>query len=253
MTIANTNFASRTTVSDLQEMMDFSSQNYIEELRIEQEGGIKALATLGRRLTALRADESRLLNRLYPGVSASDLASKMAGYQSTVKDINAYDPPDVDPAKPSNEILTYYSNLKDNISGLYDLLKNKQTEINEVLSETKKIQTNLTDINNLLAAKDAPNDTDIETDRVLRRQAAEVMMLWEVQQQYVTSSNDASDNPGFSQNPQFVNRLSVLSDRFVALAQLHPEITLDLNNPGSQNNVKAIQARMEVLKGAIIT
>jgi hypothetical protein len=135
---------------------------------------------------------------------------------------------------------------------LYDLLKNKQTEINEVLSETKKIQSQITYIDSNLAMKDAPSDTDIETDRILRRQAAEVMMLWEVQQQYKMCATNTSDVPGFSQNPKLVNLLDMLSDRFVALAQQHSELSLDLGNPGAQANETAIRNRMEVLKGAML-
>jgi hypothetical protein len=253
MTIANTNFASKTTASDLQEMVTFVSQNYLDELRAEKESGPRALAILGRRLSSLRADESRLLNRLYPGVNVDDLNSKMAGYQSTVKDINAFDPADIDITTPTPEILTYYSNLRVNVRALYDLLKNKQTEINEVLSETKILQSQINFINSKLASNDAPTDTDLETDRVLRRQATEVMMLWEIQQQYIANASDVNDTPGFSQNPKVVNHLNSLSDRFVALAELHPEISLDLGNPGSPVNVKSIQSRLEILKGATIS
>ena len=239
----------RTTTEDVIEEQTLAAQNIIEELRLKKESNIRALYLLEKRLSGLRMDESRLLNKLYPAITVEKLAEKRAGSQSTILDIQAYDPYDMDVNLPTERVMTFLDKLKNSTKNLNGLLKTKQTEIKDVLSKIKAIQSELEDVNNQLASKGAPTDEDMETDRLLRRQSSEVMMLWEVYQQYKIYSTTVDGGAGFSQDSKVTGIIDVLTKRFQALKSLHPELKdLNIDNIGSINNEKIIRNRMEILK-----
>lgn len=246
-----------TRKEDLKTIEKIITNNTLDGIRSVKEYYTQALMSLERRLMKLKASEAALNQRIYRDLEMAEIEAKYsADHFKKINPIQSYSFYDSGTPDP-HERVTYTRNKLLYLSpNAIELIKEQNKiayQIKDVQSRITSYSNELDKVNKQLEEKGAPEQADLERDNIVKRQVADIYMLWELHSLYKANSRDFRGNEAYTEDAKIVNLLNKLSVKFTAFAERNPyvvngDLVLDLTNPGSDANSTALLNFMSGLR-----
>jgi len=176
-------------------------------------------------------------------------------FLQAIRPLQAGSKPDPDPRIAW--AMEQLANPKDDITKSLNALISERDRIgNEIISvstQIKQFETSLEEIQKNLDPKTNGGvdlSAQMEKDSIAKRLYAEVYMLYEVAYSYWTLTHDENGARKYNADAITLNKLQKASTMFQAYSERNPyvlsgDITLDKDDPGSDDNLKKIGALLE--------